>query len=162
MKNYHTDSSYLITKIFYLVIQVGLVSYLIYKINDSEIIFYGGLVLISLLVFLIIRLVSKYASVSFTESNIVVLRGVSRKMELINYSNITEYQHITGFKQTSLNVIIYSPDGLSNKKLKCTTVVSSADYIDFIKWLKTKNNSIAFSFYPSDSDMNSTFKKEFQ
>ena len=123
MKNYQTDSSYLITKLFYLVVQVGVISYLIYKINDSEIIFYGGLVVIALLVFLIIRLVSNYASVNFTESNIVVVRGVSRKIEIINYSSITEYQHITGFKQTSLNVIKYKPDGLSNKKLNATTTL---------------------------------------
>lgn len=162
MKKYQTDSSYLITNIFYLVILAGLLSYLIYKINDSEIILYGGLVIITLLVFLIIRLISKYASVNFTESNIIVEYGIFKKIEIINYSSITEYQHISGFKQTSLNIIKYKPDGLTNRKLKCTTVVSSADYIDFIKWLKNKNNSILFSFYPSDSDIKSIFKKEFE
>lgn len=161
MKKYTTDTSYLIDKIFYLFMPIGFISYLIYKVNDSEIIFYGGFLILSILILIMIRLISKYASFNFTESNIVVTYSISRKTELINYSNITEFQHISGFKQTSLNVIKYKPDGITNRKIKSTTVASSTEYIDFVKWLKNKNNSIEFSFFPSDSNMKTKFLKEF-
>jgi len=161
MKKYRTDTSYLIDKIFYLFIQIGLISYFIYKVNDSEIILFGGLIIISILTLIIARYTSKYASFTFAENNIVVEYSISRRTEIINYSSITEFQHISGFKQTSLNIIKYKPDGITNRKLKCTTVVSSDNFIEFVKWLKNKNDKIEFSFFPSDSNMKSKFGKEF-
>ena len=162
MKKYKTDTSYLIDKIFYLFIPIGLISYLIYKINDSEIIFFGGLLIISILILIIVRFTSKYSYFNFTENNIIVEYAISRKTEIINYSSITEFQHISGFRQTSLNIIKWKPDGITNRKLKCTTVVPSDEFIEFIKWLKNKNDKIEFSFFPSDSKMKSKFQKEFE
>ena len=162
MKKYTTDTSYLIDKIFYLLIPIALISYLIYKINDSEIIFYSGLLLISILVLIIAIFVTKYAYFNFTENNIIVESAISRKTEKINYSNITEFQHISGFRQTSLNVIKYKSIDKTNRKIKSTTVVPSDEFIDFVKWLKNKNDKIEFSFFPSDSKMRTKYQTEFE
>jgi len=162
MKKYKTDTSYLIDKIFYLFIYIGLLSFLIYKVNDSEIILMGGLLIISILALIIARYFWRYAYFNFTENSLEVLYGISKRTTIINYSDITEFQHISGFKQTSVNCIKFKHYGVSNRKIKCTTVAPSAEFIDFVKWLKTKNNNIEFSFFPSDSQMKSAFDKEFK
>ena len=160
MKEYTSNTYYLIDKLFYLLIFCGLIGYLTYFLeNKIQII---GIVFISILFILFIRLTTKLASIKFTENKITVKYLITRKILQIYYSSITEIQYISGYKISSLNIIKYKSDNIVINKLKLTSVVSQDKYIEFAKWIKNKNNKIEFIFFPSDLKLKSEFNKVFK
>ena len=162
MNKYTSNTYYLIDKLFYLIVFIGIIGYLVYLIQGSNEILIGGIIIISILLIIFIRLTSKLASIQFSESRIIVKYSISRKVVQIDYSTVMEIHYISGYKIASLNIIKYKSDNIAERKLKLTSVVAQDDYIEFVRWIKNKNNKIEFKFYPSDLKLKSKFNKEFK
>jgi len=162
MKEYTSNTYYLIDKLFYLLVFSGLIGYFVYSLDNNNKIQIAGIVIISIFLILFIRLTTKLASIKFTESKITVKYLITRKVLQIYYSSIIEIQYISGYQISSLNIIKYKSDNIAINKVKLTSVVSQDKYIEFAKWIKNKNNKIEFKFFPPDLKLKSEFNKEFK
>ncbi len=163
MKTYSSNTYYLFDKIAFLLMFAGLSGGIAYFLRDIKIVQISGLTLAALLLFLVVLMTRKIAKIEFDHSKIVVNYRFTGKEVKIDYSSITEIKHITAYNLTGLNIIKYrSQTDLKDEKLKITTVVSDIEYIDFIKWLKRKNDKIIYIFLPSDSALKKEYLKEFE
>ena len=99
-----------------------------------------------------LRLITKLASIEFTDNNIISKYIMPRKVEQINYSNILEIHYIFGHKWGNTNVIKYKSN-TKIKKIKITGITSIEEYREFVEWIRNKNNGIEFKFFPPESHL---------
>ena len=162
MIKYRSNTYYLFDNLPFIIIFCGILSFLTYVFRDNEYFFAGGLIVSLLLFIIIFRQLRKVARVEFNEKSILIKYMLPRLEKRISYSVIKEYQHIHGYKLTSLNIIEYLDSGTSDlMKLKITNVVSNDEFMEFVKWIKDRNNNIEFRFFPTDSKLIGEYEKEF-
>jgi len=162
MEKYTSNTYFLIDRIFYLILYIVLIGLLTYFFANINVIKYGGLTSIPVLIFVLLWSISKLATLEYNEKNINITYRFPFNQKSIDYSSIIEIQHISGYKSTTLNIIKYKQkDSLKNKKLKIRNVVQNDKFIEFIKWMKTKNEQIEFTFLPTDSKLKEAYLKEF-
>jgi len=158
--DYKSNTYFLIDKLFYLLVYSGLVAYLTYFLKDNNQIFIGGIIILSLLLAAFVRILTKFAKVNFSEDYILVNHLIFRKKVRIAYADIVEIHYIRGYKLSSLNVIKYL-DNTTLRELKTTSVTTQEEFIDFVRWIKNKNNSIKFKFFPPNTDLEQKYNQEF-
>ncbi|PQJ74161.1 hypothetical protein [Polaribacter gangjinensis] len=76
----------------------------------------------------------------------------SNKIE-IDYAELLTVEYISTTKNPTRNKIEFKLNG-SIKKLKFLSVADSNEYVEFIKFLKSKNENIKWKVFPSDNIMN--------
>ncbi|WP_405567468.1 hypothetical protein [Polaribacter sp. Asnod6-C07] len=76
----------------------------------------------------------------------------------IEYSELLSIEYISTSKNPTKNKIEYKING-ELKKLKFTSVAHSNEYVEFIKFLKSKNDGIKWKVFPSNDIMNHKLQK---
>ncbi|MCL7755136.1 hypothetical protein [Polaribacter sp. Z022] len=76
----------------------------------------------------------------------------NKKIE-IEYSELLTVEYISAPKNPTRNKIEFKLNG-NIKKLKFLSVADSNEYVEFIKFLKSKNQNIKWKVFPSDNIMN--------
>ena len=76
----------------------------------------------------------------------------NKKIE-IEYSELLTVEYISTPKNPTRNKIEFKLNG-NIKKLKFLSVADSNEYVEFIKFLKSKNQNIKWKVFPSDNIMN--------
>lgn len=152
MAKYTSTTYYIFDYILYLIIFSVITGLITYFLRDKEAVLFGGVVLLVIQVLLIVRLVRKLAKIEFDDKTIKVTYIFPRKEVLVDYSSIKEIIHIFGYNMSSVNFLKYY-DREVLIKFKMTPVVAVDEYLEFVKWLKRKNNQIEFKFLPSDSKL---------
>ena len=59
-----------------------------------------------------------------------------------------------------MNMMKFNYEG-NRKSIRFRTVANGAGYIDFVKWIKSKNDKIKVSVYPPDDYMNHRLQEEY-
>jgi hypothetical protein len=106
-----------------------------------------------LIVGLIIRYVRiKTFSIRFEDEQVIVKYPFTGKEKNIGYSDIVELQYISAYKAATTNEIKFKESG-ENLSLKFLSIEYDS-YIEFVKWIKSKNDKIELTVFPSDNYMN--------
>ena len=71
----------------------------------------------------------------------------------IEYSELLTVEYISTPKNPTRNKIEFKLNG-NIKKLKFQSVAESNEYVEFVKFLKSKNENIKWKVFPSDNIMN--------
>lgn len=101
----------------------------------------------------------KTLTVFFEEAQIRIKYSYLLKEVKIKYSDIYEYQYIKVSKSPPTNNLKYAVNG---KKIKISfRSIEYEMYIEFVKWLKSKNKEIDFTVFPSDNYMGHKLQEEF-
>ncbi len=162
MIKYKSNTYYLIDDLFFMILYAGISCFLTYFFRNKVYLFFCGLIISLLLLFLFFTKLNKLAKVEFYENKISIKHLFPKRVKHIEYSVIKEYQHIQRFNYVSLNAIKYLDSETSDlKQFNITTVVPNKEYIEFIKWIKPRNNDIKFTFLPPDINLLKEYKKEF-
>lgn len=162
MQKYSSNTYYLLDKVLYVVVLLIVACLITYHFSDHIKVVIVGSLIAAVGLGSLLRLLSKLAIVEFKEEQLIVKYLLFNKRLSIAYSRIMELQHIYGYPVFSRNTIKYKGnDGGKVKKIKTNGVASLDDYMAFVKWLKSKNNTIHISFLPSDSIFKVEYVKEF-
>ena len=162
MIKYKSNTYYLFDSLPFIIIFVGISCFLTYVLHDNRYLFVSGLIISLILLFLVFKQIQKIARVEFHDNSILIKYVFHSREKSIAYSAIMEYQHMHGYNVTSLNIIKYLNSGTSDlMKLKITNVASNNEFMEFVRWIKSRNNNIEFKFFPSDSKLIGEYKKEF-
>ena len=78
--------------------------------------------------------------------------NTKRKLE-VSYSELLKIRYISVMRNPIRNEIQFRNNG-KVKKLKFLTVKHSDEFVEFVKWLKSKNEKIEWEVFPSDNIMN--------
>ncbi|WP_299534151.1 hypothetical protein [Ulvibacterium sp.] len=98
--------------------------------------------------------------VEFKEQFIVVDHVFKPDNARILYENIIELQFISVNKSPTFNKMIFNY-GEKQETIRFKTIARGDEFIDFVKWLKSKNDKIKVSVYPPDHYMNHRLQKEY-
>ena len=154
MKKYHSSSSYsnyeaVIASLMFLGI-----GYAVFSTTES---IYLKIISIIIPILLIILIVlyrrKKTFDIFFNEDKILVDYFIIKEKHEIAYKDLLEITYISAHKSPIMNRIKFRKNK-AIKSLKFTSVAYSDEYIAFIKWLKSKNENIEISVFPSDNMMN--------
>lgn len=112
-------------------------------------------VLISIgIVILIILYQRKRAfDIKFLENEILVEYSFLKKIIRVPYADLLQIEFISAYRSPNRNSIKFK-NGKKIESLRFLTVVQSDQYIEFIKWLKSKNDKLELKVFPSDHIMN--------
>lgn len=100
-----------------------------------------------------------YFEINFTENQVEMEYIKIPKNININYSDIIHLRY-TRQKSGSFNIMSYQENG-KIKKVVFFTVADHDGYINFLKWMREKNNNIAFDAYPPDGYMEYKIQENF-
>ncbi|NJB72019.1 hypothetical protein GGR42_002510 [Saonia flava] len=106
---------------------------------------------------ILIGLIMYYArikafSILFEDKHVVVKYRFINKVKHINYSDIMELKYINASKSPTTNEIKFK-EAEQNLSLKFLSIEYES-YIEFVKWIKSKNDKIQLTVFPSDNYMN--------
>ena len=162
MKKYDANSYYLIIRVFSLIVLVAIIGVFIKQLDTPKYTFYGGIIIISLLVIWIIKLLKNIVYIGFYEDNMEVTHLITRVKKIIPYSDLIDLVCVDSRVGHHYNTIKFKADNLlGTSNIKVDRIVDSDQFITFLKWLKNKNKNIEFEIIPSDSKLLSEFNKEF-
>nr|WP_321414574.1 hypothetical protein [uncultured Allomuricauda sp.] len=149
-----------IAEVILLILMISVIAWMIiYVING---IYYQILASIVWLLICFLQIRNMYKrtfSIYFLENEIIVKYRFIKKELNIQYSDIYEYKYLNAARSPEMNQLRYIQN---NKKKRIN--YSSIDYnkyIEFVKWLKSRNKEIEFTVYPSDHYMNHRLQEEF-
>lgn len=132
----------------------GIVCFFLICIQRFELVFSGVVVGVYILLFLITKVRNKksYFEVELNANEIKITYVHLNQSFVIGYDSILKirYEHLR--KAGDFNKITYLENG-KEKKIAFLTVASDEAYIDFLKWIKEKNDKIVFDAYPPDEEM---------
>ena len=94
----------------------------------------------------------KTFSIRFEDKQVIVEYPFTGKIKNINYSDIVELQYISAYKTATANEIKFK-EAERNLSLKFLSIEYES-YIEFVKWIKSKNDKIQLTVFPSDNYMN--------
>lgn len=162
MTKFKGNSYYLIIRILYLLFPAFLIGYVISQPNTPDKSFYGGVFLISLFLIFILKSLKDLVSVKFNDDTMRITYLISQRKIEVSYSNLLKWHCFDGVRGNHYNIIQFKSDNfLGTRKIKVDRIVDGDKFIPFVKWLKSKNNKVAFKITPSDSKLIKLFNKEF-
>ncbi|MEL4307335.1 hypothetical protein [Joostella sp. CR20] len=122
--------------------------------TDSNIIIVGTAILVCIICIITVLYKRKNTfEIAFEEGEIVKNYTFIHKKVRINYKNLLAIEYIDFPKSSVMNKVKYK----SKNRVKTISFVAFAhsdDYLEFIKWLKSKNENIELKVSPSDHIMN--------
>jgi hypothetical protein len=96
----------------------------------------------------------------FLADNIKVNYVFGGREERIKYEDLIQLKYISASRSTTTNRIKFKVKDEINS-LKFRTVAYSNEFINFVKWIKSKNENIEISVFPSDNYMNHLLQEEY-
>ncbi|QNK78834.1 hypothetical protein H7F37_07125 [Winogradskyella sp. PAMC22761] len=109
--------------------------------------------LVVVLIFLILYLRKKVFTIKFLETLISVDYIYLNKKIEISYDELIKVEFISVHKSPDRNRIKFMK-GDKVESLRFLSIAQSDNYIKFVKWLKSKNEKIELTVFPSDHIMN--------
>lgn len=98
--------------------------------------------------------------VEFREQFIIVDHIFKESLLRIHYEDVVELQYIHASKSPTINKMKFKYEG-KRESIKFRTVAYGAEFIDFVKWIKSKNDKIKILVYPPDDYMNHRLQEEY-
>ncbi|MEP5254104.1 MAG: hypothetical protein ABJQ39_03515 [Winogradskyella arenosi] len=114
---------------------------------------YCVVVAIALMALMLVYQRRKTFEIKFLESEILIDYPYLKTSHKIPYADLLEIQFVSGYREPDTNSIKFRI-GSKIKSLRFLTVAHADFYIEFIKWLKSKNDNIELKVFPSDHIMN--------
>ncbi len=108
----------------------------------------------------VLRTRNSVVDVGFNEQFMVVNYIFKNNKARIQYENIVALEYIAVRRGPTLNKIKFHFKG-KTELIRFRTVAHGADFIDFVKWLKSKNDTLVISVYPPDDYMNHRLQEEY-
>lgn len=109
--------------------------------------------LVVVLIFIILYLRKKVFTIKFLEAVISVDYIYLDKSIQILYNELIAVEFISVHKSPDRNRIKFMKDD-KVESLRFLSIAQSDSYIEFVKWLKSKNEKIELTVFPSDHIMN--------
>lgn len=98
--------------------------------------------------------------VEFREQFIVVNHVFKVDVVRIPYEHVIELQFVSVNKGPTINKMKF--DYLERQEtIRFKTIAHGTEFVDFVKWLKTKNDKIKVTAYPPDHYMNHKLQEEY-
>jgi len=124
--------------------------------NSSETIWIKVIsILISIGIVILIILYQRRRTfdIKFSENEIIIEYPFLKKTVQVSYANLLLIEFMSANRMPNMNRIKFK---IGNKieSLRFLTVAQSDQYIEFIKWLKSKNDKLELKVFPSDHIMN--------
>lgn len=108
----------------------------------------------------ILRLRDKVIDVEFTNEYVTVEHVFKSCKERFPYEKIISLEYVSVRRSPTLNKIeFYQED--ERRLIQFKSVAYGAEFIDFVKWLKSKNEKVIVSVYPPDHYMNHRLQEEY-
>lgn len=154
MTKYSSSSNFSVfdtAMVLILFLGIGIVT-----INSFEIIWAKIIIVFLTLVinFLIILYQLRQSfTIKFSENRIIIEYPFLRRIIEVTYENLFEIEFISAYRTPNRNRIKFKIQN-KVKSLRFLTVAKSDQYIEFIKWLKSKNDKLELKVFPSDHIMN--------
>lgn len=140
----------------------GIVCFFIICVQRFELVFSAAIVGFYILFFFLTKAHNKkrFFEIEFDANEIKIAYVHLNKSFVIGYDSIIQirFEHLR--KAGDFNKITYLEDG-KEKKISFITVASGEAYIDFLKWIKEKNDKILFDAYPPDEEMEFQIQSNF-
>ncbi len=108
---------------------------------------------IGIIVLIILYQRKKTFDIKFSENGIIIEYPFLNKTDQVPYTDLVQIQFISAYRAPNRNKIKFKIDG-KIESLRFLTVAQSDQYIEFIKWLKSKNDKLELKVFPSDHIMN--------
>ncbi|WP_417873806.1 hypothetical protein [Xanthomarina gelatinilytica] len=124
--------------------------------NSSEIIWtkvISILISIGIVILIILYQRKRTFDIKFLENEIIIEYPFLKKTSQVPYVDLLQIEFISAYRTPNRNRIKFK---IENKieSLRFLTVAQSDQYIEFIKWLKSKNDKLELKVFPSDHIMN--------
>jgi hypothetical protein len=124
--------------------------------NSSEIIWIkiiSILISIGIVIFIILYQRKRTFNIKFLENEIKIEYPFLKKTSQVPYVDLLQIEFISAYRSPNRNRIKFK---IGNKieSLRFLTIAQSDQYIEFIKWLKSKNDKLELKVFPSDHIMN--------
>ena len=124
--------------------------------NTSEIIWtkvISILISIGIVILIILYQRKRTFDIKFLENEIIIEYPFLKKTSQVPYVDLLQIEFISAYRTPNRNRIKFK---IGNKieSLRFLTVAQSDQYIEFIKWLKSKNDKLELKVFPSDHIMN--------
>jgi len=91
--------------------------------------------------------------INFLENEILIEYSFLKKTIRVPYANLLQIEFISVYRSPNRNKIKFKI-GSEIKSLIFLSIAESNEYIEFIKWLKLKNEKLELKVYPSDHIIN--------
>lgn len=154
MIKYHSSSSYFIFEAIFASIVLSSIGYALYSATTS--VFLKTTAICSILLILVsiaLYLRNIVFSIFFKEAEIIIDHHLKNKKIRLNYSDLVEIQYISVQKSPGMNRIYFKTmNGIKSKKFQA--VATNDEFVEFYKWLKSKNPKIKVSVTPPDHYLN--------
>lgn len=118
------------------------------------------MVVIFILLWIALRARNRVLEVEFREQFMVVTHIFKNKSTRIGYESIMALEFVSARRGPTINKIKFHDKGKHNS-IRFRTVAYGAKFIDFVKWLKSKNDKITISVHPPDHYMNHRLQEEY-
>ena len=111
------------------------------------------LISIGIVILIILYQRKRTFDIKFSENGIIIEYPFLKKTVQISYANLLLIEFMSVNRTPNMNRIKFK---IGNKieSLRFLTVAQSDQYIEFIKWLKSKNDKLELKVFPSDHIMN--------
>ena len=111
------------------------------------------LISIGIVILIILYQRKKTFDIKFSENGIIIEYPFLKKTVQVSYADLLQIEFISAYRAPNRNSIKFK---IGNKieSLRFLTVAQSDQYIEFIKWLKSKNDKLELKVFPSDHIMN--------
>jgi len=154
MNKYRSSSSYFIFEAIFASTAIMAIGYAIFSKTESIFIKTMTTGFSLLILFLIVLYLRNIVfDISFNKSEIVVNYHLKKKKTIFGYSDLIGIKYIGAYKAPAMNRIQYkTKNGV--KSLKFQTIAFDDQFVEFYKWLKSKNPKIKVSVIPSDHYLN--------
>lgn len=92
-------------------------------------------------------------TIKFSDNRIIIEYPFLKRIIEVPYENLIEIEFISAYRTPNRNRIKFKIQN-KVKSLRFLTVAQSDQYIEFTKWLKSKNDKLELKVFPSDHIMN--------
>ena len=111
------------------------------------------LISIGFVVLIILYQRERTFDIKFSENGIIIEYTFLKKTIQVSYVDLLQIEFISAYRSPNRNRIKFK-NGNKIKSLRFLTVAQSDHYLEFIKWLKSKNDKLELKVFPSDHIMN--------
>ncbi|UOY06532.1 hypothetical protein L0P88_21735 [Muricauda sp. SCSIO 64092] len=161
MRKYHSSSRFYITDSVISVVMIigfGFIGATATENIAAQISVVMVTTLISL--WFVIRTRDRVIDVEFKEQFMVVNHIFKSTKARIQYEDIVALEFISVHRRPTINKIKFHFMG-KIESIRFRTVAYGPEFIDFVKWLKSKNDNIKVSVHPPDDYMNHRLQEEY-
>ncbi len=159
MKKYSINNSLLNYDIFKILFIVTIPCLFFLTKASLTIILISVFVFITLLIFAIRQFQNRTFELKFNENEIIVDYFNLNRQDTYSYNAIISIKYIQTGKGISINKFVFSK-GQTTKTYRTPLIESGEEFVTFIKYLKTKNNTFKTYVEPKGSTIHMRLRQE--